>query len=197
MLVLKLMQTFVMEKNIFSMAFSSRFRIYLLASMALVSGLFTAMRPAVLEAARHPFFVNVIEFNNNPKENSLEISCKLFADDFENALQLQYKTPVDIAHPKDVKAVEKMVSAYLLKHLQLKINGKPVILQFVGFEKENEAVWGYLQVINIPVMKKLDITNDILYEVYPTQISIMHASFNGSRKSSRLAYPDTQASFEW
>jgi hypothetical protein len=148
-------------------------------------------------ANRHPFFVSVTEFNQNQKDKTLEISCKMFADDFESTLKAQYKTIVDVTHPKDSRQVDKFVFDYLQKHLQLKINGKQVNFQFIGYEKENEAVWCYLEVNNVAGIKKLDINNNLLYEMYDTQISIMHASVGGNRKSTRLVYPDTSASFEW
>lgn len=145
----------------------------------------------------HPFYVSVTEFNHNQKENILEISCKMFADDFETTLKTQYKTVIDITHPKDPKQVEKLAFDYLQKHLQLKINGRQAVYQFIGYEKENEAVWCYLQVNNVTAVKKLEISNNLLYEMYNTQISIMHASVGGNRKSTRLVFPDTMASFEW
>ncbi len=145
----------------------------------------------------HPFFVSVTELNHNEKDKTVEISCKMFAEDFENTFRTQYKINIDITHPKDTKLIEKYVYEYLQKHLQLKINGKAVTFQFIGYEKEEEALWGYLQVNNIPAVKKIELTNNILYESYNTQISIMHASVGGSRKSTRLVYPDTQAIFEF
>ena len=147
--------------------------------------------------ATHPLYVSVTEINHNLKDKTLEISCKMFAEDFENALKAQYKTNIDITHPKDPRLVEKYVFEYLQKHLQLKLNGKAVTLQFVGYEKEEEAVWGYLQVSNVLSVKKIEIMNNVLYESYNSQISIMHAEVGGTRKSTRLVYPDTQASFEF
>ncbi|MGF0248662.1 DUF6702 family protein, partial [Rhodococcus erythropolis] len=87
------------------------------------------------------FYVSVTEFNHNQKEKTLEISCKMFAEDFENTLKSGTKTNVDITHPKDPKLVEKLVFEYIQKHLQLKVNGRPVIFQFIGYEKEEESVW--------------------------------------------------------
>lgn len=159
-----------------------------------------AVEPAILllsNKALHPFYVSVTEFNHNQKENTLEISCKLFADDFENTLKTRYKTVVDISNPRDSRQAEKLVYDYLQKHLILKINGRPAIAQFVGFEKENEAVWCYLQVNDVNQLKKLEITNSLLYEMYDTQIGIMHATAGGARKSIRLIHPNTNAVFEW
>jgi hypothetical protein len=201
MKLLKLMQTFVMKKFLFLMV-ASVFKWFLpvmlqfnIASLFL-SPVSTPQAEAIV-GSYHPLYVSDTEFNHNLKEKSLKIRCKLFADDFENTLKNQYKTPIDIAHPKDVKQLEKYIYEYLQKHLQLRINGKAVTLQFIGYEKEEEAVWGYLQVNNVPQVKKIDVMNDLLYEFNNTQISIMHATVAGARKSTRLVFPDTQASFEW
>lgn len=145
----------------------------------------------------HPFYVSITELHHNQKENTLEISCKMFADDFENTLKTQYKTAIDIAKPKDIRQAEKLVYDYMQKHLQLKINGKSVTSQFVGFEKENESVWCYLQISSVTQLKKLEIANSLLYEMYDTQMGIIHAISGGVRKSTRVVYPNTNALIEW
>ena len=128
--------------------------------------------------------------NHNAKDKTLEISCKLFADDFEKGLEQVYKTPVDITNPKDKKQTEQYISDYLKKHLQLKIDGKAVSIEYLGFEKEGEAAWCYLQVSNVSSVKKIEITDKILHETFNTQINIIHVTVNGERKSNRLNYPD-------
>src|SRR6478735_6765031 len=138
----------------------------------------------------HPFFVSVTEMNHNAKDKTLEISCKLFADDFEKGLEQVYKTPVDISNPKDKKQTEQFISDYLKKHLLLKIDGKAVQIEYLGFEKEGEAAWCYMQVNNVTSVKKIEITNKILYETSNTQVNIVHVTVNGERKSNRLNYPD-------
>ncbi len=199
-MLLKLMQTFVMKKFLFLM-FASVFRWFLLITVFICTGprYSSGEQTAYLQLHPkfHPFYVSVTEFNHNTKDKIVEVSCKMFADDLESTLKTQYKTNIDILHPRDVKQVEKYVGDYLQKHLQVKINGKPATFQFIGYESEQEAVWGYLQINNVSALKKLEITNNVLYEVYTAQVSIMHASAGGIHKSTRLVYPDTQASFEW
>ena len=82
------------------------------------------------------------------------------------------------------------ISDYLKKHLQLKIDGKAVSIEYLGFEKEGEAAWCYLQVSNVSSVKKIEITDKILHETFNTQINIIHVTVNGERKSNRLNYPD-------
>jgi hypothetical protein len=145
----------------------------------------------------HPFYVSVTEINHNAKDNTMEISCKLFTDDFEKTLSAQYKTPVDLGHPKNKEQADKMVFTYLQQHLQLKIDGKTAVLQYVGYENEGEAAWCYLQVSNAPVPKQLQLNANMLYELFDTQINIIHATVNGKRQSTKITNPQASATFSF
>lgn len=152
----------------------------------------------LLPAARHPLFISVTEMNYNQVDRNLEISCKIFADDFEKTLASLSHTKVDLTSPPDKAAADKMVAAYVKAHLQLKLDNKPVTLEFVGYEKESDAIWSYFQVSHTATApKKIDVVNSILYESYDKQINLMHVSVAGNRKSTRLNYPDKEASFDF
>jgi hypothetical protein len=136
--------------------------------------------------------------NYNAAEKDLEISCKIFTDDLEKTLANNYKAKVDLTTPADKNEANRLVKEYVKNHLLLKVDNKAVTLEFVGFEKENDAVWSYFEVKNITAApKKIDITNSILYEAYDKQINLMHVTVGGNRKSYRLNYPDKEASFQF
>ncbi|MET0461971.1 MAG: DUF6702 family protein, partial [Chitinophagaceae bacterium] len=40
----------------------------------------------------HPIHLSVTEINHNAADRTLEISCKIFTDDFEKVLAQNYKT---------------------------------------------------------------------------------------------------------
>ena len=145
----------------------------------------------------HPFFVSVTEINHNAGDKNLEISCKIFTDDFETALTKSTGTKVDLFNPRDKQLAEKHIAAYIKKHLMIRLDNKPVTLEFVGFERENEAVWSYLQVPQISAPKKIEINNDLLYDAFDQQINLIHISVGGSRKSTKLNYPDASTSFQF
>jgi hypothetical protein len=150
------------------------------------------------KAVPHPLYVSVTEINHNAADKNLEISCKVFTDDFEKTLTNIYHTKVDLSAPANKSEADKMVKEYIKSHLQLKLDGKPVTLEYVGFEKENDAIWSYFQVSNTAVApKKIEITNSILYESYDKQMNLMHVSVNGNRKSTRINYPDKEAVFQF
>ena len=146
----------------------------------------------------HPLYVSVTEINHNANDKTLEISCKIFADDFEKALNTANNKKVDLYNPKDKTEAGRVVTEYIKKHLTLKLDGKAVNFSFVGFEREEDALWSYFQVSGvISPPKKVEITNNILYELYDKEINLVHVSVGGNRKSTKLDYPDTNAVIEF
>lgn len=148
---------------------------------------------------RHPFHVSTTEINHNAKDKTLEVTCRIFTDDFEAILEKNYKRKVDLTHPAaaDKATIDKVVSDYVAKHLQLKADGKVVTLSYLGYEIDNDAAAVYLEVDNIPSVKKVETTDSILYDQYDDQMSIIHVIVGGNRKSTKLDYPDTNASFQF
>ncbi len=145
----------------------------------------------------HPFHVSVVEINHNSPEKTLEISCKIFTDDFEKILGKNYKTKVDLINPPSHAAMDSLVKKYLLSHLSIQVNGKAVQFSYLGFEHENEAVFGYIEAGNIPAASKIDITSNLMYDLFDDQMNIFHVTVNGKRKSSKLNYPDKTVSMEY
>lgn len=141
----------------------------------------------------HPLHVSVTEINHNTSEKTLEISCKLFTDDFEKVLGMNYKTRVDLINPPDRPAMEKLVNQFVQGHLKIEVDGKPVQFHYLGYEKDNDAIYSYFQADEVPAPKKIDITNSLMHELYSDQINLMHVIVGGKRKSTKLDYPEKEA----
>lgn len=151
----------------------------------------------LVSAGRHPIFVSVTEIEHNAKDKTLEISCKIFTDDFEKTLRAAYKTHVDLLDPKVKPAMDKLVNDYVQKHLKIAANGSPVTMKYLGYEQIEEGIYSYYQVDNIASLKKLDITDNVLYEYKDQQISLIHVTVNGKRQSTKLNNPEEKTSFEF
>lgn len=146
---------------------------------------------------RHPYYISVVEINHNATDKTLEVSCKIFANDFETTLEKNYKSRVDLSNPKDKSTTDKWISDYIRKHLALKADGKNLNLSYLGFEKEEEAIYSYFQVNDIASVKYVDITDSILHDFSDQQINIIHCIIGGKRQSTKLDYPKTEASFQF
>jgi hypothetical protein len=147
--------------------------------------------------AAHPLYITVTEINHNAKEKILEVSCKVFTNDLETVLEKVAGARVDLSAPKDKLASDKLISAYVEKHLRLKVDGKPVQLHFIGSENQADGTWSYFQVNDVPSVKKIDAGDDLLYDGFNQQINIMHVTVGGQRQSTRLDYPEANASFQF
>lgn len=143
--------------------------------------------------APHPFHVSVIEVNHNAVDKTLEISCKIFTDDFEKILAKNYKTKVDLINPKDKAPMDSLVKKYIFSHLSISANGKPVSFNYIGFENDKEAAYGYIEVENVPILNKINISANLMYDQFEDQVIIMHVIVDGNRKSTKLNFPDTEA----
>lgn len=134
----------------------------------------------------HPFFVSVTDINHNAKEKQLEISVRIFVDDFEKTLKQYGKTNIDLIHPADKVAAEKIINQYIQSHLKIAANDQVVNFKYVGYEIQSESAWVYFEVDNIAFVKKIAVTNTMLYDYEKQQINIVHAKANNKEESSKL-----------
>lgn len=146
---------------------------------------------------RHPIYVSVTEIEHNAKAKTLEISCKIFTDDFEKTLRAAYKTHVDLLDPKEKAAMDRLVNDYVQKHLKIFVNGAPVALRYLGYEQIEEGIYSYYQADNVPSVKKIAVTDNILYEYNAQQLSLIHVIVGGERKSTKLNNPEDKFSIEY
>ncbi|MGN6493619.1 MAG: DUF6702 family protein [Agriterribacter sp.] len=145
----------------------------------------------------HPYYISVTEIEYIHQNKEVGIACKIFTDDFEQALKAMYNTKIDLYNTKDTAITGRQIAGYINKHLQLKTGGKLLSLRYLGFEIEGEAAWCYFSAANVPYLQQLEVFNDLLYEYKKEQVNLMHVKVNGNRKSARLSAPDSRLSFEF
>lgn len=145
----------------------------------------------------HPFYVSVIEINHNEKEATAEISIRIFTDDLEKTLQKQSTAKIDIIKPANKTYIDQQLNQYIGKNLQLKINGKPVKFNYIGYEIIRESVWSYFEVEQVKEMNNVDINCSILHDYETSQINLFHVKSKGNQKSYKLDYPHKTTQFSF
>lgn len=149
----------------------------------------------VLLSFFHPFFLSMTDVNYNDKAKELEISVRIFTDDFENTLKKNYNEKVDVLHPADTKEMNRIVNDYLQKNLQFRVDNSTVQLHFIGYEQQEESIWSYFEVTNVSGVKKLEITNSLLHDYTANQVNMIHVKVGDMEKSTKLDFPAKQALF--
>lgn len=145
----------------------------------------------------HPFYVSVTEIVHNKTTGTVQVSVRIFFDDFEKALEKKYKKNVNIIKPSNRKEIDDLIAAYIKDHLKVSANGKELELKYLGYEIEEDAAWCYFETAKVDSIKKLDVENDILFEQHTSQSNMIHVTINGKRKSTKLDHPNGKAAFSY
>lgn len=150
------------------------------------------------ETFPHPLHLSVVEINHNSADQALEISCKIFTDDFERVLRKNFPgRKIDLINPPNRGEMVSTVNEYMKKNLQIRVDGRPVQYTCIGFEQEDDATYSYFQVDKVAMVKRIDLRNTILHDLYTDQANINHIIVGGKRKSSKLDQPASEAVFEF
>jgi hypothetical protein len=129
---------------------------------------------AVLSSFKHPFFVGVTEIKYEHIQKVIQVSSRLFFDDFESALKKDLNIKgLDLLNPKDSALTDQYVKTYFLKHLTLLKNGKPLDLNYLGYEIQKESVWIYLESNITESEGSYTIVNTLLCHIFDKQNNIL------------------------
>ncbi|MEO7800775.1 MAG: DUF6702 family protein [Ginsengibacter sp.] len=146
---------------------------------------------------KHPFFVTVTEMLFDSTESQLQVSCKIFTDDFEETLRKTSAGKIDLLDSNLKPKMDSLVADYFGKHLQVKVDNADLRLKYLGFEQEDDAIIYYLQIDDLKRIKKIEVTDDLLFEYKTLQTNLVHVTVGGIRKSARLNNPQAKTSFEF
>jgi hypothetical protein len=139
----------------------------------------------------HPFYISMTDINYNGKAKSLEVSVRIFTDDFEKTLAKNCNCKIDLINPSNKKEMEQQVSWYIVNHLQIKVNGQIQSLELSGYQQEAESTWNYFEIKNVGQVKKIEINNTILHDYKEEQINMLHIKANGKDFTDKLDFPSS------
>lgn len=155
----------------------------------------TVLLFAFVFTSLHPFYLGVTDLRYHASSRALQCSVKLFTNDLEEALKRLHHRPVDLINYKDTTAVAQLLAAYVRKRFELRLNGKVRSFTWVGFEREEEATWVYLEYRNCETPAALQVKNTLLYDFLGNQAHILQVEVNGRRQSAKINNPDSSFVF--
>ncbi len=144
----------------------------------------------------HPIHISVTEISYNEKSKSLQITSRIFIDELELGIRAQRKEPeLDILEPKNGMTTKELVKNYYAAHLKIKIDGKPVKMNFLGQEKEDISMVSYIEIENVKKLKTIEVFNDFITEIHDDQSNLVHVTYKSPIKSVRLTRETTSEVF--
>ena len=170
---------------------------YLLQEMKLKASTLLVFCIITLAAIAHPFYVSISTVEYNASNKQIEVSCRIFYNDLEVALQNQVKQKIDVINPKNRTVADSAIASYVRTNFRIQVNGVIKPLKFVGYEIEDDVAWCYLESLQLQPVKSIKIINQLLYQDFKTQSNIMHVTINGKRQSIKLDNPKRTAEFSF
>lgn len=143
----------------------------------------------------HPFYLSVTDLKYNDKNKSLEVACKMFSNDLEDALKKTTKKNVDLLNPKNKPEVEKILFEYVEKRLTVSLNGKVQKLKFIGYEREDDVIWTYFEIEKCEKPNQINISNSLLYDFLKEQINLVQVEVGSFKQSSKVTNPEKEMKF--
>ncbi|NMH27500.1 DUF6702 family protein [Flavobacterium silvaticum] len=137
----------------------------------------------------HKFYVGIYQIEHNASKSRLEITCRIFADDLDKALEKKYKHPFHFADGKSDKQEMAQWQSYLKEKFSIEVNGKPAAMEFKSAEFENGVFISYLSANAIQSVKKIEVSNTILFDFVTSQQNIIQIKV-GKQKKNLLLTPD-------
>jgi hypothetical protein len=164
---------------------------YLLIGFALVLA-------SSFHSGKHPYYIGLTEISTKGKPE-IQVSVRIFTNDLEDALRKSSGKAIDIINPKNKAETDSILFHYISKHLSVTLNAKLQALHYVGYEKEEESIWTYLEIRNVKpvVIKTMKIENTILYDYFPAQTHIIRVNRFDNTESKKITNPESKAEFSF
>jgi len=133
----------------------------------------------------HKYFSSITKVEVDTSSQLLKIYTSVFIDDFERLLQERYQLQVDDFSRLSTTQKNTIVN-YLKAKVAFKANRKPLSLNFLGCQVENQLLYLYYEVPFQEKIQRLDIKNELLMDLYTDQHNTVDVTFDNALKSVHL-----------
>ena len=151
----------------------------------LKKGLLLLLLPLLAFSTVHKFYLSVTNVQYSEKDEALQITSRIFIDDFEDILEERYGVYPNLATPLESETADTYIEKYLRSKLLIRIDGKQVDYKFLGKKYDNDVMVCYLEVpkIKLSKIKTIELQNEVLTDLFEEQQNVLHFKMNGKKKS--------------
>jgi hypothetical protein len=138
----------------------------------------------------HKYYIGVYEVNYFKEKKAIQITSRIFIDDFEKALHKIHNKHIYLSTKQEIKEANDYVFDYLQENLKIKVNNKSQKFVFIAKEKEEDVMVCYFKINFSGKIKSIEISNDVLTEIFSEQQNLLHLNNNGSKNT--LLFTNTE-----
>ena len=146
--------------------------------------------------ARHAYHSTITELRYNAAKKQIELSIKVFTDDFEKALSQGQPAHGSLSEPGPRPFV--LANAYLQRTFRISTPaGAPLALQLLGLQAEADGYWLYCKVPLPGPLPAVQLRHNMLMEVFGDQMNIVNIEAGAKKQSALFRAGHEQELVKW
>ena len=134
----------------------------------------------------HKYYLSVSEIEYKAESKSLQITTRVFIDDFQDVLNKRYGQSADFTKENGIAENKNLIEKYLAGKLIVKTDNQLVDLEYLGGEIEGDQLVLYIEGTEVENFRKILVTNLILTDLYSDQKNVVHVQIGDQIKSFLL-----------
>ncbi|PXX26796.1 DUF6702 family protein [Arenibacter sp. ARW7G5Y1] len=141
--------------------------------------------PLLAFTVAHKFYISVTSVEYSDKDRALQITTRVFIDDFEKMLQERYGIQGNLATKDESPQVNEFIGKYLKAKFSLEVNGQNVSYDVLGKKYDNDIMILYLEVpkIDFNSISTISVQNEVLMDMFMEQKNVVHFKLGNQKKS--------------
>lgn len=148
--------------------------------------LLIALIPLMSFLGFHKYYISVTQVDFIEEKQSVQITARIFIDDFENVLRERYNENIVLTGKEETKDVNKYIQTYLKGKIRVRINDHDMNLIFIGKEYDIDIIQCYIEIQNVKQINSIEITNEVLFDLFEDQQNMIKTKINSKQKSFLL-----------
>ena len=153
--------------------------------------LFALVIMVLTSAAVHDFHVSITKIDLNPESKKLEVMIKLFTDDLSEALNQRYGTNFMLGTASEPPNANDRLKEYVNGQFAISVNGKPMALNYLGKQQEDDATWIYIESERVGKIKSITVSNPLLTDLFDDQTNLINVKVDGKKEGLTLRKGET------
>ena len=145
--------------------------------------LFLLILPLFAFTTAHKYYVSVTQIDYVKEKQTIQITSRIFIDDFERLLQERYDEAIILNTGKDEKQIDLYIERYMKSKLLINVNNQPVKFTFLGKEYEDDIIHCYMEIENVGEIKSFEVENKVLFDMFEEQKNIVRTFINSKHKT--------------
>jgi len=138
------------------------------------------------QANAHKFYVSLTDINYNAQNQTLEVTIKVFTDDFEDCLNSIHGTSNFLCTEKEIPEIDIQIEKYLTTHFKIENSATPLSSNYIGKKCENDYCYLFLEFSKFNLNEEYQLHNSILIDDFEEQVNKVNFKVNDQIRSYTL-----------